>query len=86
MNDRVYSQLHMNKSKSASGSGRCGEGVANWVMPRMPLRRPGFVWTSGGRQGGRKGEGERGGGEFLWRAKSSEREGEEKVHFLIKLV
>ena len=45
----------------------------------MPLRRPGSVRTSGGRQGGREGEGERGGGEFLWRAKSDEREGEGKV-------
>ena len=49
-------------------------------MPRMPLRRPGSVRTSGGRQGGREGEEE---GRVLWRAKASEREGEGKVHFLL---
>ena len=52
-------------------------------MPRMPVRRLGFVWTPGGCQGGREGEGERGGGEFLWRVKSSEREGEGEVDCLL---
>ena len=51
----------------------------------MPVQRLGSVQTPGGRQEGREGEEGRGGGEFLWRAKSSEREGEGEVDCLLSL-
>ena len=52
------------------------EGLVDWRMPRSPVQRPGFIQTPGDHQGGREGGEE---GKVLWRAKSSEREGEGEV-------